>query len=827
MKTDLDHLTKLIDLERLHQQQVVRWALTRLLEEGQRGVVLADEVGCGKTYEALAIMALLWRQSPRKLRRVLVLAPPNLVRKWHEELTANDTRPDSQHGLRPYLLGDEWKKFNQQFIEQVYLIESRGGAFQGVRKDGRLQAPVGLYLVNRNLLYASKRGSDMPKPLKYILNTKWDLVIVDEAHHFGKGNACDSLFAAEGGSLGPDHVLEYDHILLLTATPFELDPNEMINLLSIAGADDECDRLERLLKDYQQGLADFYNLRTLESRHPRREKAVDDLGKLRVGVSRKDGLESSLGRWIARNSKEAGRRVYSLVNYVPDQASEPWQTKPFDKFDDLKRLCAELPLIPFGGPHALAYLELRTLMQEINEQSSSEGEPSGTFVSMDLQQGLSSYQQLLAKSDKDKPKRLLERDDLERAGRLRQLLESWTKADNTDLDHPKVQALGHVVHAIVLQEIDRLERDPQVWFAKIVVFNKLVTGTAPYLNNYLQQQVVRPLLEDMLERLVQRSQFSNVKQLRKAAHKIVDEETDRARAKLTEECRNRGENRSAMLDTEIWVKAGFNGIKRATHAVTGFRRHFRDRVGQSLFLIDFLRSTTPRADKVALREFIHQSIIDPVVDKLDDLINRYFDSQPDEEEIQRLGEARFKASGIQQLKFLRERFRSPRVVARYDGSTYEDRESNRINFNDRWNPLVLIVSRVGEEGIDLQKQARYILHYDLEWNPAKMEQREGRVDREGYGHGDRPIDVRFFLLKGTYEERIFHTVMQRDQWFQILMGSQRRQLGTVGSIDGPDTGDPPDPGLAMDSSMEHSIGKLTPKEKETVMLDLRPRQTYP
>ena len=56
-----------------------------------------------------------------------------------------------------------------------------------------------------------------------------------------------------------------------------------------------------------------------------------------------------------------------------------------------------------------------------------------------------------------------------------------------------------------------------------------------------------------------------------------------------------------------------------------------------------------------------------------------------------------------------------------------------------------------------------------------MEQREGRVDRVGWGRQNEGfIDVRFMLLKGTYEERIFHAVTQRDQWFQVLIGSKRK-----------------------------------------------------
>ena len=90
------------------------------------------------------------------------------------------------------------------------------------------------------------------------------------------------------------------------------------------------------------------------------------------------------------------------------------------------------------------------------------------------------------------------------------------------------------------------------------------------------------------------------------------------------------------------------------------------------------------------------------------------------------------------------------------------------------------------------------------------------VDRMGWGRASEGfIDVRFLLLKGTYEERIFHTVMQRDQWFQVLIGSKRKELGQL-----PDDADTE---VAQDRIAENEGGgALTDAEKRRVMLDLRP-----
>jgi superfamily II DNA or RNA helicase len=831
---EIASLSSLIDLERDLQQNAVRWALGRLLGAGQCGVVLADEVGCGKTYEALALLALLWHhyETTNPIRRVLILCKSSLLRKWHEELTANETGP-AKHGLRPYLKGERWEPFVEQFIHHMVMIENLhraermwwgkdGEFFQGVREDHKIQVPDGLYLVNHQLLYDSKRYRS--KPLKYLHRSNWDLVIVDEAHHYGKGNKCDSIFATPYQGLGrgeqpdfgaEDTLLSYRHILLLTATPFELEPGEMLNLLRIARAEkDDLDQLSDLLRQYQRALNLFYDLRALPPSNLRRQAVVEHLRGLRQGG---DGLEALMRRYVVRNRKEGTERQYALVN----QSGPRWEKQPFDKFEDLKSLVARSPLIPFSGPDALFYLELRTLIQEVIEARSGDEGARGTFVAMDLQQGLSSYPQLLARSDVGKPSRLLE-SNRQRARRLRRLLTEW---DASGRLHPKVSALADLVTAIIEDEIHAVEHRHLYWFAKVVVFSKLVAGTAPHLRQVLADRL-QPLVEKMLERLARSSVFGNAETLHDAAQRLVREETKRAYEKFTQTCKERDEFKSCLLKAQVLQDAGFGKVKHATHAIEVFRPYFQRRAGQVLFLVDFLRRGAQPLDECTLRDFICEYLINPAVAWLDETIDKYLDTRPDLDEASRLDEAARYETGVRRLSLLRERLQNPEIVARYDGKKVEERESYRINFNERWSPLVLIVSRVGEEGIDLQKQARYILHYDLEWNPAKMEQREGRVDREGYRQDyadkDEPIDVRFFLLKGTYEERIFHTVMQRDQWFQILMGAQRRKLGRPQQDDEGKDFEADDALLQETKEAEHSIGSLTPYEKEAVMLDLQP-----
>ena len=723
-------------------------------------------------------------------------------------------------------------------------------------KTTRSKFQTASILVNQYLLYEGSRGKS--KPLKYLYNTNWDLVIADESHHYGKGNKCDSIFAGcrdpEQGDkfeFGIEGTLNYKHIMLLTATPFELDPSEMLNLFRIAKSTDrDLEQLSSNLKRYQQTLNRFYELRMLSPDNERRREIVNQLHLLRLGMdfsegigrikqlqtwhkpfcplpkNQGDGLEGVMRRYIVRNLKETkrtnsrnddrsieniARRDYSLTNKKDCE----WVKRRFDKFDDLKAICSAEPLIPFTGPDTLFYLQLREVVQEVIEQRQNKGE-RGVFVSMDLQQGLSSYPQLLAHSD-DGRLRLLDCNS-EAAKELRSLLFEWSQKGRL---HPKAKALVEIVKIIFKDEISRVEKDPTEWFGKVVIFNKLVAGTAPHLREQLIK-AIEPLLDNMLVHLTQNTTFVDVDILRQNAREIVRGETLAACDWFTNKCHERGE--TPEISASILRDAGFK-IQHDRHPIKVLLHYFEGRAIQDLFLIDFLRHCQEckhEANKYLLREFICKKLISPAAKQMDDIIDDYLDSKPDTDELKRLGKAAIYESGIRYLSLLREELRLTKIVARYDGEVRDDRESNRINFNNRWNPLVLIVSRVGEEGIDLQRHTKYVLHYDLEWNPAKMEQREGRVDREGYGHEGEPIDVRFFLLKGTYEERIFHTVMQRDQWFQILMGAQRKHLGQI--VENERDSLEAETEMFQEAKAESVMGNgsLTQEEKKAVMLDLRP-----
>jgi superfamily II DNA or RNA helicase len=79
------------------------------------------------------------------------------------------------------------------------------------------------------------------------------------------------------------------------------------------------------------------------------------------------------------------------------------------------------------------------------------------------------------------------------------------------------------------------------------------------------------------------------------------------------------------------------------------------------------------------------------------------------------------------------------------GASSEEEREQRVAELAASTPRVLVATDCLSEGINLQEAFDAVLHYDLPWNPNRLEQREGRVDRYGQS---API-VRTTLLYGT------------------------------------------------------------------------------
>jgi len=104
-----------------------------------------------------------------------------------------------------------------------------------------------------------------------------------------------------------------------------------------------------------------------------------------------------------------------------------------------------------------------------------------------------------------------------------------------------------------------------------------------------------------------------------------------------------------------------------------------------------------------------------------------------------------------------------------------DEEINIIeHFRDSSECNILISSEVGSEGIDLQF-ASIEINYDLPWNPMRIEQRIGRIDR--IGQKKDKIRILNLYCENTIEDRVIYKLYNRIDIFKHSIGDIEEIMG--------------------------------------------------
>lgn len=162
-------------------------------------IMLADEVGLGKTIEAGLI--LHHRLINGLTRRVLIIVPESLLHQWLVEML---------------------RRFNLRFSvfdEARCLEELNDDGFEPDDNDRQGKEDEHNPFLTEQLILCSQRFfSDYPRRQQQALRAGWDMVIVDEAHHLEWSEQAASpeyRFVEQLGLLTPS-------LILLTATPEQL-----------------------------------------------------------------------------------------------------------------------------------------------------------------------------------------------------------------------------------------------------------------------------------------------------------------------------------------------------------------------------------------------------------------------------------------------------------------------------------------------------------------------------------------------------------------------------------------------------------------------------
>jgi SNF2 family DNA or RNA helicase len=192
-------------------------AFQRMYDSWPTQLLIADEVGLGKTIEAGLLLRQAWLSG--RAKRILILAPKALLRQWQVELR---------------------EKFN---LNWPIFDGHRLAWYPSPALNGRHERPAGnadwhhepVVITSSQLMRRTERAQDM------LAAEPWDLVILDEAHHARRKGV------GSPRERGPNKLLHLMQSLrsrtkamvMLTATPMQVDPIEVWDLLHLLGLPSE------------------------------------------------------------------------------------------------------------------------------------------------------------------------------------------------------------------------------------------------------------------------------------------------------------------------------------------------------------------------------------------------------------------------------------------------------------------------------------------------------------------------------------------------------------------------------------------------------------
>lgn len=203
-------------------------AFERMYHQWPPRLLIADEVGLGKTIQAGMILRQAWMA--RRAKRILIMAPKAVLRQWQIELREK--------------FNLNWPIYDGQKLIWCSCPSMGKEPARAISRDSWHREPC--VIVSSHLMRRSDRAREMLEA------EPWDLVILDEAHHARR----------RSGGLGtddrPNQLLRLmrqirnrtEGLVLLSATPMQVSPVEVWDLLALLGIPDEW-QLDAFLKFFE------------------------------------------------------------------------------------------------------------------------------------------------------------------------------------------------------------------------------------------------------------------------------------------------------------------------------------------------------------------------------------------------------------------------------------------------------------------------------------------------------------------------------------------------------------------------------------------------
>lgn len=351
-----------------HQVEAALFALRSPLSQG---VILADEVGLGKTIEASLVIAQKWAE---RQRNILLIVPAMLRNQWAQEL-------------------------NDKFSLPSYILES--ASYNQAKKDGKLNPFESDKIVICSYEFAAKKDVD-------VKNVAWSLVVFDEAHKLR------NVWKKEGAKKAKklQAALDGRQKVLLSATPLQNTLLELYGLVSIIdphffGSSDA------FKAQYIGGKATAQNLEMLKHRlgkicnrtlrrqvqeegginFTRRHSMVEDFRPTKEELDLYEQISSYLQRDDIASIKPGARHLVTLVIRKILASSSFAVTGTLEKM--IARLESDLKKVDTSTFDDIENIEEIAEEWDIEEEE-SEPKPDETALKREIDE-LKSYQQLAKK----------------------------------------------------------------------------------------------------------------------------------------------------------------------------------------------------------------------------------------------------------------------------------------------------------------------------------------------------------------------------------------------------------------------------------------------
>jgi len=740
----------------------------------KNGVMLADDVGMGKTFEALGLVFLesyhrLKYAKAKRIPRVLVIVPSTALKiKWEK---------DVQKFFQKCVKEDKIVNIIKKELSKPRVVYSKGD-FRYSREK--------LVICSINTLF------DNP------LHRRWDIVVIDEAHKFkNKHTKRYALFDnLERKDVEPILHGKFQKLILMTATPFQLQPKEIINLLSlIVSAHSVSKDKEKLksdlnnvkdtLNEYQARVQSFerswkdipyieapqieqLNIPKLKIEEVIKERLHDPnfSGSVKKALalfletkSLKEKLESSLASFLIRNSKPMEYRIEIVGSLLPNSSNSA---------------------IQLTSDEELFYLLVNKFLYEVNKHKR-------TFTVQVLQETTSSYATLdkYSISSQKRTSKLAKRDIIIKHYRnlVTKAIESFKKVE----EHPKIRELKLNL-GLRSNDTNAPENLPS---EKTLIFCRFIE-TASVIKKETNKEFRRIISKSIPQEIQNafRKKYPR-KIFLKGRRKPKTVKAWRF-SKRFENLLKRGRGEIfALLDSLYSTSPNFKRRIQEealfrTYTKQGIRKYWkgmgeelenviRSKLKEEYFLFLIMKGFQEKSQgKVLTRQdktrIMREAVEEIFKEKLYDYLKREI------EDIEKNFHVLSEDDVVSRITRLIEGLRRQDFAEVLSGETKSIFQGRLIEaFNTKFNPMVLIVTQIGQEGIDLQKECSKVIHYDLWWNPAVMEQRVGRVDRIGSKISREPalkLEVYTPFIKDTVDEDIFKIVKEREKWFKLIIGSK-------------------------------------------------------